>query len=178
MYISQGYTAAGINTNFPAMKDRWATATTPTFTGRPDPSWGLVSPEEGYAVFSTAKPDEAEAAFAFIKYMFDAGEHALDWALLLQAPPDRSDLLDQPRLKTEDVGGVIQTQAKTIPWRVNYGERPQEAEKLWRAMFDEVIIQDGDAKAALDKATTGMNAIFKESKVKRVITERQYKAPK
>lgn len=178
MYISQGYTAANIINNFPALKDRWSTTTTPTFTGRPDPAWGLVSPEEGFSVYTTAKPEEAEAAFAFIKYIFDAGEHALDWTVLLQAPPDRADLLDNPRLKSEDVGQVIQTQAKTIPWRVNYGERPQEAEKFWRAMFDEVIVQDGDPKAALDKATEGMNAVFKESKVKRIIMERQYKPPK
>ena len=92
----------------------------------------------------------------------------------MDGPPDRIDLLDHQRLKDEDVGRAIETQAMTMPWRVVYGERPLEAEKFWRTMFDEVILENEDPKVSLDKATEQMNAAFKESGERRLIVERNY----
>jgi ABC-type glycerol-3-phosphate transport system substrate-binding protein len=177
MYIDQGYTAAGINDGFPQMEGRWSTAPTPTFTGRPDPSWGMQLPEEGYGVFNTFPPEVQELAFDYIQFMIGSDERRLDWAIIMGGPPDRLDLLDHPRLKEEDTGRVIETQAVTLPWRINYGERPIEAEKFWRVMFDEVILNNEEPKVALDSATEQMNAALRESGKRRLIVERNFRPP-
>jgi hypothetical protein len=44
-------------------------------------------------------------------------------------------------------------------------------------MFDAVILQDADPKAALDTATNGVNAELTAANKKRIITERAYKQP-
>jgi ABC-type glycerol-3-phosphate transport system substrate-binding protein len=177
MYINQGYTAPGINSSFPQMEGNWSTEVVPTFTGRPDPSWGLAIPEEGFGVFNNHPVEVQEVGFAFIKHTIGTDERRLDWAFIDGGPPDKVDLLDHPRIKEEDVGRVIETQALTLPWRVNYGERPLEAEKFWRTMFDEVILGNADPKVALDSATEQMNVALRESNEKRYIVERNYKPP-
>lgn len=177
MYINQGYTAAGINSNFPQMMDKWSTATTPTFTGKPEPSAGMAVPEEGFCVFNTFPGQIQELAFDYIDFMIGSDERRLEWAIIMDGPPDRLDLLDHARLKEEDVGRAIETQAMTMPWRVIYGERPLEAEKFWRAMFDEVILENEEPQVSLNKVTEQMNAAFKESGKRRLIVERNYKPP-
>lgn len=177
-YISQGYTGAGWDTDYPGIKGKWGTATTPTFTGgKPDHAWGMVSPEEGFGVFANAKPEQQEAAFSFIQYMIGTDEHVLDWAIIQGGPPDRTDLLSSARLTREDHNNIIATQSATMPWRVNPGEQPLQAEKYWRKMFDRVLLEKADAKTALDEATSGFNADLKASGDQPLITERQYKQP-
>lgn len=176
-YISQGYTGASIDTNNPDIAGRWGTAVTPTFTGEPGPAWGLVTPEEGFAVFANASQEVQEVAFAFIKDLMGTDEQRIQWALLSNGPPDSKDLLNDPRILEKDKGNSIATQAETLPWRINYGERPLEAEKIWRAMFDQVILEQADPKQALDSATEQMNAALKESGKKRLFTERNYTPP-
>jgi ABC-type glycerol-3-phosphate transport system substrate-binding protein len=179
-YISQGYTGGGINSAHPDWVGQWGTAVTPTFSGGPDPAWGLVTPEEGFAVFTKATPEEQQVAFDFIKLMMGGDENRVKWALISNGPPDRKDLFDDPTLKAEDAkkGNSIATQAETLPYRINYGERPLEAEKIWRAMFDQVILEQRPPKEAIDEATDQMNAALKESGKQRLFTERNYKPPK
>jgi multiple sugar transport system substrate-binding protein len=177
MYINQGYTAAGINSNYPQMEGKWSTAPTPTFTGKSEPSAGMALPEEGFCVFNTFPVETQQAAFEYIQFMLGSDEHRLDWAIIMDGPPDRIDLLDHPRIQQEDVGRAIETQAMTMPWRVIYGERPLEAEKFWRTMFDKSILEDEDPKAALDEATEQMNSAFKESDERRLIVERNFNPP-
>jgi ABC-type glycerol-3-phosphate transport system substrate-binding protein len=177
MYINQGYTAAGINTSFPQMEGKWGTTETPTFTGTPDPAWGMALPEEGFCVFNTFDPEMQENAFKFIEFCIASDERRLDWALIMDGPPDRVDLLEHARIGEEDVGRSIATQASTMPWRVIYGERPLEAEKFWRAMFDEVILNNGNPKAALDTATEQMNAALTAANERRLIVERNHQPP-
>jgi ABC-type glycerol-3-phosphate transport system substrate-binding protein len=177
MYINQGYSAAGINSSFPQMEGKWSTTETPTFTGTSDPAWGMALPEEGFCVFNTFDPAQQEAAFKFIEFSLAGDDRRLDWALIMDGPPDRIDLLDNARIADEDVGRSIATQASTMPWRVIYGARPLDAQNYWRAMFDEVILNNGDPKAALDSATEQMNAAFKDSNERRLIVERNYQPP-
>jgi hypothetical protein len=44
-------------------------------------------------------------------------------------------------------------------------------------MFDQVILEKAEPKAALDTATAEMTKILKESGKKRVIVERNFKPP-
>lgn len=177
MYINQGYSAAGINSSFPQMEGKWSTTETPTFSGTADPAWGMAVPEEGFCVFNTFDPEMQENSFKFIEHAIGSDERRLDWALIMDGPPDNVDLLDHSRLVEEDIGRSIETQASTMPWRVVYGERPLEAEKFWRTMFDEVILGNEDPKIALDRATEQMNAAFQESGTPRMIVERSYSPP-
>jgi len=177
MYINQGYSAAGIDTTFPQLTGKWSTVPTPTFTGNGLPSWGLQIPEEGFGVFNTFSPEVQELAFDYIRFMIASDEHRLDWATIMDGPPDHRDLLDAEQLKTEDTGRVIETQAVTLPYRVNYGEQPIEAEKFWRVMFDEVVLNNTDAKVALDTATKQMNVALKDADKRRLIVECNYQPP-
>ncbi len=176
-YINQGYSAAGIDSNFPQLTGLWSTVPTPTFTGNGLPSWGLQIPEEGFGVFNTFPPEVQEQAFDYIRYMIGDDDRRIEWALIMDGPPDNRELLADERLIAEDVGRTIETQAVTLPYRVNYGERPLEAEKFWRTMFDEVILNNADPKVVLDEATAQMNAALQESGKRRLIVERAYQPP-
>lgn len=176
-YISQGYTGAGTDTEYPQIAGKWATTTTPTYSGGPTPAWGLVTPEEGFCVFAKTPPEQQDAAFSFIKYMIGSPERRQEWAAISAGPPDAKDQAVLDLLAKNDPKNLIGAQAATLPYRINYGERPLEAEQIWRVMFDEVILEKGDPKAALDKATESMNAALKSSGKRRVFTERSYKAP-
>jgi len=62
-----------------------------------------------------------------------------------------------------------------MPYRVCFGERPIEAEKFWRTMFDQAILEKKDVSTALKEATAGIDPILATKK--RFITERNYKPP-
>ncbi len=177
-YISQGYTGAfWTEADYPEVFGRVATAVTPTFSGNPDPSWGLMTPEEGFCVFTSAPPEVQQVAFAFIKDFVGTDEQRIKWALISNGPPDKASLAAAPQIKEAEVGGAITTQAETLPYRINYGERPLEAELIWRTMFDEVVLNKADVRQAANTATEQMNAALKSSGKKRLFTERSYKPP-
>jgi sn-glycerol 3-phosphate transport system substrate-binding protein len=177
-FISQGYIGAGLDSWYPDIVGKWTTLKTPTFTGGlPDHAWGVVSPEEGFGVFNGYPENETQAAFDFIRYAVAPDENSLRWALMGGGPGDRADLLSSPEYAANDHNNVIATQADTLAYRVNYGERPLEAEKYWRDMFDAVILNDADPQEALDTATTGVNAELEAANKIRIITERAYSRP-
>ncbi len=136
-----------------------------------------MTPEEGFCVFSKAPADVQAVAFAFIKELVGTDEQRIRWALISNGPPDKASLAAIPEIKQKEPGNSITTQAETLPYRINYGERPLEAEPIWRTMFDEVVLNKGDVKAAADSATEQMNSALASSGKKRLFTERLYKPP-
>ena len=177
-YISQGYTGQfWTEADYPDVYGKVATAVTPTFSGNPDPAWGLMTPEEGFCVFTSAPAEVQQVAFAFIKDFVGTDEQRIRWALISNGPPDKASLVESPEIKEKEVGASISTQAQTLPYRINYGERPLEAELIWRTMFDEVVLNKADVKAAADTATEQMNAALKSSGKQRLFTERAYQPP-
>lgn len=48
----------------------------------------------------------------------------------------------------------------TIPYRVNPGEQPLEADTYWREMLDRVITNKEEPKAVLDDVTTRFNELM------------------
>lgn len=174
MFISHGYWAPTIPTDYPDLN--WGTKSIPTFTGEATPSYGLIVPEEGLAVFDDYPDEVKEAAFDFIRYVVQPEEHRLRWATVLTAPSDALEL-DLSTIADQDPGNAIQSAAATLPYRVNYGERPVEAEQFWRQMFEEVILLDEDAQVAAERATSAMNDLLAESETQLIITERNYSPP-
>lgn len=173
-FISQGYFAPDLPE---FLGDRWTTVPTPTFTGEPGPAWGMLSPEEGFAVFANATEEEQEAAFDFIKLMLGSDEDRIAWAGIMTGPTDRLDLAGHPDIAAADIGNTIASQEVTLPYRVNPGEEPLEANGFWRTMFEKVILLGEDAKAAADEATENMNQAFADSDQTYLITERSYSPP-
>ncbi|HYN89294.1 MAG TPA: extracellular solute-binding protein, partial [Ardenticatenaceae bacterium] len=173
-YVNMGYTAAGINSEYPQMEGKWSTMVEPTYSGEPLPSWGLQVPEEGFAVFAKFPDDVKAMAFDFIKFALGSDDRRIEWALVMDGPPDVIPLLDAPPIE-ERV--TIAAQAETLPYRIFYGERPLEAEQLWRTMFDQVVLEGADPKAVLDDMTAQMNATLKETGKRRIIVERNYQPP-
>ncbi len=177
-YISQGYTGGGIDIGYPTMKDNWSTAVTPTFTGNPLPAWGLVTPEEGFCVFTNAPEATVPVAFSFIKEMLGSDERRIEWAIVSNGVPDSKTAAESAALKSREKGGnSISTQAETLPYRINYGERPLEAEQIWRTMFDQVLLEKRPPREALDTATEAMNAALASTEKQRLFTERNYVPP-
>lgn len=175
-YVSQGYTGAGWTpADFPDLA--WGTAPTPTFTGSPEPAWGLMTPEEGFCVFTTASPEQQAVAFQFISELVDTDVQRIRWALISNGPPDKASLAEAPEIIENEPGNSITTQAITLPYRINYGERPLEAEPIWRAMFDELILNQADVRATADAATEQMNTALASSGKQRLFTERLYQPP-
>ena len=177
-YISQGYTGAfWTEEEYPDLAGKWGTAVTPTFSGTPDPAWGLMTPEEGFCVFADAAPEVQAVAFAFIQELVGTDEQRIRWSLISNGPPDKASLVAAPEIASSDPGRSIATQAETLPYRINYGERPLEAEPIWRTMFDEVVLNRADVRTAANTATEQMNAALASSGKRRLFTERLYKAP-
>lgn len=175
MFISHGYWADSLITEYPALAGKWGTRPIPTFTGAAEPAWGMVLPEEGFTVFNNASEEEQAVAFSFIEYMLGPDAHRQLWSEVMRGPSDRLDLLGSTN-ELDDTGSVIASLSETMPYRIYYGERPIEAEALWRTMFEEVIINNSDAQTALDTVTDAMNAVFAETGP-RLITERNYTPP-
>ena len=122
-YISHGYTGSGwTEAEFPDLV--WGTATTPTFTGAPEPSWGLMVPEEGFCVFTTASPEQQAVAFQFIKELIGSDDQLVKWSIIANGPPDKAALFSDPRIIEAERGRSISTQAETIPWRINIRRAP------------------------------------------------------
>ncbi len=176
-FISQGYWGANFDEDYPDVAGQWSTAITPTFTGELTPSAGLVTPEEGFCVFTTANEAEQEIAFSFIEEMIGSEQRRIDWAVISNGAPDSRNLLGDERIREREQGNSISTQAETLPYRINYGERPLEAEPIWRNMFDRVILEQEDPRAALDEATAEMNNVFANSDQVRLFTERAFTPP-
>lgn len=174
MFISHGYWTNSLRVEYPDLN--WGALPLPTFTGEALPSYGMQLPEEGLAVFTNATAEEREAAFNFIQYTLQPQEHRTSWAQLLTIPPDATELLSEDVIAQIDTQNVINALAQTLPYRVSYGERPIEAEPLWRTMFEEVIINNTNPREALDTATAAMNEAFAD-RGRSIITERNYSPP-
>jgi multiple sugar transport system substrate-binding protein len=172
MMLGSGWNTGFMLNDFPQMKDQFDTVPMPTYTGKMTPSTGLASPEETFQVFTNFPAETQEAGFEFAKFTVAGEDNAVRWGIDEQIVPDVKSLINDPRLV--DLPS-LKGQLPGMPYRVTTGERPIEAEKLWRAMFDEVLLKGTDPKAALKVATDAIN--IELPKKKRYITERNYKPP-
>ncbi|NIM93344.1 MAG: extracellular solute-binding protein [Anaerolineales bacterium] len=172
MFLGSGWNHGFFMADFPDMEGRWDTAPLPTFTGEPLPSYGIASPEENFQVFSQHPADIQEASFAFINHLMVGEDRDVRWTVAQGSAPDAKGMLDDPRIL--EIPGV-RSQAETMEYRVCFGERPIEAEKYWRTMFDEVTLEEGDVREALHTATHAINEDLPTKK--RYFTERNYSPP-
>lgn len=172
MFLGSGWNHGFFMADFPQMEGRWDTAVLPTFSGTGSPSYGLASPEENWQVFSNHPEDVQEAGFAFIEHLMVGKDRALKWTVAQGCAPDLKGMLNDPQIT--DILGV-RDQAATMEYRVCFGERPLEAEKYWRTMFDKVTLEQGDVREALVEATEAINIDL--PKKKRYFTERNYSPP-
>ena len=170
MFMGSGWNTGFFLAEFPQMEGRFDTAVLPTFSGTSAPAYGVASPEENWQVFTNYPEEEKAAAFAFIQHMMAGDENSVAWALAQQCSPDSKKVLAEPRI-TEIP--TIRSQAQTMDHRVCFGERPIEAEKLWRTMFDQAILEKRPVADALHDATVEIDKVLPTKK--RVFTERNYK---
>lgn len=174
MFFSFGYYASALKERYPNIV--WDTVPTPTFTGTGNPAWGILQPDDGFVVSANTSDEKKAAAFAFISQTSAGKEGETGWFKAMQSVPDWRELAEDPFIKGTS---HLASQNATMPWRVNIGENPSESDKFLRAMFDEVILNKGDVRAAADSATEQMNAAFKATAgKKRFIMERAFIAPK
>ncbi|NIS80150.1 MAG: extracellular solute-binding protein [Anaerolineales bacterium] len=172
MFLGSGWNHGFFEADFPDMVGKWDTAPIPTFTGKPAPSYGIGSPEENFQVFANHPAEVQEASFAFIKHLMVGDERAIQWTTAQGCAPDTKAMLDDPSITA--IPGV-KSQAETMEYRVCFGERPIEAEKYWRTMFDSVTLEQGDVREALKVATDAINIDLPTKK--RYFTERNYSPP-
>ena len=169
MFMGSGWNTGFFMPEFPQMEGRFDTAVLPTFSGKPEPAYGVGSPEENWQAFTNYPDEEKAAAFAFIQHMMAGDENSVAWALAQECSPDSKKVLADKRIT--DIP-TIRSQAQTMSHRVCFGERPIEAEKLWRTMFDQAILEMRAPADALRDATVEINKVLPTKK--RVFTERNY----
>jgi ABC-type glycerol-3-phosphate transport system substrate-binding protein len=174
-FFSFGYYASALRDRYPVVADVFDAVSTPTFTGRPDPAWGILQPDDGFVVSADAPQDRQDAAFNFIALTSAGQQGELGWYKAMESVPDWKPLSDDPGIAELS---HLQAQTVTMPWRVNIAENPSESDKFLQEMFDEVILNQGDVQAAADNAVEQMNAAFKATAdKKRYILEREFKPP-
>jgi ABC-type glycerol-3-phosphate transport system substrate-binding protein len=169
MFIGSGWNTGFFVPEFPQMVGRFDTVKLPTFTGKPEPSYGVASPEENFQAFANYPDDVQAAAFSFIKHIMAGDERSVEWSLAQESSPDSKKLLADSRITSIP---TIRAQAETMQYRVAFGERPIEAEKLWRTMFDQAILENRAPADALHDATVEINKVLPSKK--RIFTERNY----
>jgi multiple sugar transport system substrate-binding protein len=175
LFLTGAYYAGAFDSRYPQIAGKWAAVPTPTFTGTGLPAWGFLQPEDGFCVSAFASPEKKEAAFAYLKETSAGPEGERGWYQAMAESPDHKDLANDDFIETTS---NLKAQAITLPYRVNLAEVPSEADKFLQEMFDEVILNKGDIKAAADKAVEQMNETFKAtSDKKRYILERLYTPP-
>jgi multiple sugar transport system substrate-binding protein len=172
LFLGSGWNTTWILNDYPQFTEKWDCLPAPTLSGKPEPSWGLACPEEGMQVFSTFPEDVQAACTEFIRTLAIGEKNEIRFATAQYSTPDSKKLLSHP-----DVVNTkgVKAMADTLQWRINPGERPIEAEKLWRTMFDKVTLEKGDVKAAAQEAAAAIN--IELPKKKRYFTERNYKPP-
>lgn len=175
-FLSHGYWSGDLIAD-EAWEGRFSTTPEPTWNGEATPSWGITLPEEGITVFANYPAEQQAAMFSFIQYALGTDERRIEWARVHSVPTDRIDLLDDPRLLEGDEGNVLQSQAVTIPYRVNAGEQPLEADTYLREMFERVILNAESPQAVLDDVTERFNAFLATQDQTYLITERSYTPP-
>lgn len=175
LFLTYGYYAGALDSRYPLIANKWDAVPIPTFSGTGLPAWGMLQPDDGYVVSSVTTPEKKAAAFEFIKESSSGLEGERGWMKAMSSPSDYKDLATDEFVQTKP---NLAAQAASLPYCINIAENPSEADKFLQEMFDEVILNKGDPKAAADKAVEQMNSAFKAtSDKKRYILERSYQAP-
>lgn len=175
LFFTYGYYAGALDSRYPMIANKWDAAPIPTFSGTGLPAWGMLQPDDGFVVSAWTTQEKKDAAFEFIKTSSAGLEGERGWMQAMSSPSDYKDLATDAFVKTKP---NLDAQATMLPYCVNIAENPSEADKFLQEMFDEVILNKGEPKAAADKAVEQMNAAFKATAdKKRYILERAYKAP-
>ena len=171
LFVGAGWNTGWLYNDYPDSKEKFDTVPLPTMTGKPAPSYGLFCPEEGMQVFSYFPDETQQACTEFIKEL-TTGQSEIDLVIGQLCAPDSRKLFSDPAIQSTK---TLKAMIDTMPYRVHPGERPIEAEKLWRTMFDKVTLEKGDVKAAAQEATKAIN--IELPKKKRYFTERNYTPP-
>lgn len=175
LFLTGAYYAGAFDSRYPQIAGKWGAVPTPTFSGTGLPAWGFLQPEDGFCVSSYATPEKKEASFQYLKETTSGVEGERGWYQAMAEAPDHKDCANDDYIQTTS---NLKAQAVTLPYRVNMAEVPSEADKFMQEMFDEVILNKGDIKAAADKAVEQMNETFKATAdKKRYILERLYTPP-
>ena len=170
MFIGSGWNIGYFMNDFPQMEGRYDTVILPTFNGESTPAIGMATMEENFQALAKFPNETIAASFEWIKGLMTGEDQYLAWTKAQSTVPDSKKMLSNPAIL--EIPGV-KAQADSMPYRVCFGERPIEAEKLWRTMFDQVILEQKDVRSALKEATEGIDPILPTKK--RFITERNYK---
>jgi ABC-type glycerol-3-phosphate transport system substrate-binding protein len=169
MFIGSGWNIGFFMNDFPQMEGKWDTVILPTFNGESTPAIGMATMEENFQAFANFPEETTAASYEWIKGLMSGDAQYLAWTKAQSTVPDSKKMLSNPSIL--EIPGV-KAQADSMPYRVCFGERPIEAEKLWRTMFDQVILEQKDVRPSLKEANDGINQIL--SSKKRYITERNY----
>jgi len=175
LFLTYGYYAGALDSRYPTVANKWDAVSIPTFTGAGLPAWGLLQPDDGFIVSSWIDQEKKDAAFAFIKETSTGVEGERGWMEAMSSPSDHKDLATDPYVKSKP---NLEAQAASLPYSINIAENPSESDKFLQEMFDEIILNKGDIKAAADNAVEQMNAAFEATADKpRYIAERAYEPP-
>jgi multiple sugar transport system substrate-binding protein len=175
LFLTGAYYAGAFDARYPMIIGKWEAVPTPTFTGTGLPSWGFLQPEDGFCVSAFTTDEKKATSFDYFQETTSGIEGERGWYQAMEMAPDHLDLFNDEYINQRS---NLRSQVVTLPYRVNMGEVPSEADLFLQEMFDEVVLKKGDIRAAADRAVEQMNQTFRETAhIRRFILERLYTPP-
>ncbi|HEX6972650.1 MAG TPA: extracellular solute-binding protein [Limnochordia bacterium] len=159
--------------NYPGLN--WAVALLPTPDGTGLPARARNNYECDLAVPAGLPPERQEAAFRFIKWLYDNDEFNLRINQALGRVPGRMDLWRTPALQRDPVFQLLVSQ---VPYTVYPGPLPSWLfPEVLGPMQERILSREMAPQTALERAVVEGNAAFRELPPE-FIVERQYRPPR
>jgi len=160
-----------VNYNYPKLK--YGAFTLPTESGKMYPVVARNNWEVQYAVLKSVPEEKKQAAFKFLKWLYDDNKYAIKLNQELGTVPGKKALWGDPGIRLDPVLRVLN---KEIPYTIFPGERPEFIDPILNNL-ETRIFQGMSVEDALKATKAELDNALKENPVKWNV-ERKYKPPK
>lgn len=163
MVYSWSWLGGELNNNYPDLN--WGVFRLPTFDGKLTPGpIARNNHEAGMSVMKAAQPEKKQAAFEFLKWLYEETDYLVEVNLILGTAPSNVNLLDDPRITENPLISAIAVQ---VPYTNIPGEIPYEVENDYGlGMLQDLLFFGYPAADALATAEAEANGVLMERPVK------------
>jgi multiple sugar transport system substrate-binding protein len=164
-----------VDSNCPEKVEDLGVAPLPRFEGAP--AQGIQLQEDFIGVFKKAAPEKKALIWDFVHFLLlEEDDRIIELAQEFKVPPDRKDLVDDPRLLEDD---MLRVGAEVAPNSVRPGPLPifADHQKFIATAFEEILLQDAPVQEALDRAVEQANLDLEASGKTYTSTEWKYVPP-
>ena len=163
MVYSWSWLGGELNNNYPDLN--WGVFRLPTFDGKLAPGpIARNNHETGMSVMKAARQENKDAAFEFLRWLYEDTDYLVEVNLILGTAPSNITLLDDPRIAEDPLISAI---AEQVPYTNIPGEIPHEVENDYGlGMLQDLLFFGYSAADALAAAEAEANGVLMERPVK------------